>query len=97
QNTLPESGRTWGDARKRALALGEMMATRMLDAHFDHLRSPPDSDAPQTRVRPPVLHLEWLLPADWSDADRDLAGNWLSDRLAEQDWKAPELRLHTRA
>ena len=92
-DTLPETAKGWPEARKRALALGEMLATQMLDEHFDTLRPTPDPKAPMTRAKPPVAQLEWLLPSAWSDADRDLAADWLRQRLAEQGWDAPELRV----
>lgn len=95
-DSLPDTAQSWSEARKRTLVLTELLATRLLDEHFESMRLPVDPDAPMTRSKPVVLHLEWLLPAAWSETDRETAGHWLAGRLAEQGWEAPELRIQTR-
>lgn len=88
QGSLPDAAQGWDAARLRTLALAETLAVRMLAEHFP---------APEPAARTPrtVLTLEWLLPATWADADRQLAQAWLAARLQAQspDWAAPALAL----
>jgi len=96
--TLPEAAQAWTDARKRTLALAQTLATRLLEEHFEILAAAnAPADPPRGRTPPPVLRLEWLLPAHWSDAERRIAQEWLASRLAAQDWTAPQLQVEARA
>jgi hypothetical protein len=95
-DSLPETAQSWSDARKRALALAQMLATRMLDQHFEALQataaSTQESSSDRAASRP-VLQLEWLLPAHWSDMDRETAQGWLATQLATEGWSAPSLQM----
>lgn len=89
----------WPEARRRALWLSESLATKMLSAHFDNLLAA-QKPAESGRAAAPsatVLRLEWLLPASWSDDDRQAAQAWLVAKLASQGWKAPQLQIAPRA
>ena len=92
---LPDAARDWSESHKRTLALGQALATRMLEDHFDtlHVAVEP-ADAASGHVRPrPVLQLEWLLPAHWSDTERETAQAWLAAQLAAGGWSAPALQV----
>jgi hypothetical protein len=67
----------------------------MLDEHFDALLAAATAaDVPPGRTKPrSLLQLEWLLPAHWSDTDRDTAQAWLAAQLAAQGWSAPSLQI----
>lgn len=94
-DSLPNAAQGWGESRKRALALAQTLATRMLDEHFDALLAAATAaEVPPGQAKPrPVLQLEWLLPAHWSDTDRDTAQAWLTAQLAAQGWSAPSLQV----
>lgn len=98
EESLPSAAHGWSDAYKRTLALAQMLATRMLDEHFESLQSAasPVDPVPGRTIAKPVLQLEWLLPERWSDADREIAQEWLIGQLADQGWTAPALQLVTR-
>ncbi|MGY3041068.1 hypothetical protein ACVWWQ_002699 [Rhodanobacter sp. TND4EL1] len=94
EDSLPETMQGWSESRKRTIALAQMLVTRMLDEHFEPLHSAAVANASSARATAgPVLQLEWLLPARWSDADRDLAQTWLVEQLAAQGWHAPALQV----
>lgn len=94
-DSLPDAAQGWSESRKRVLALAQTLATRMLDEHFDALLgAAPSTDVSPARAKPrPVLQLEWLLPAHWSETDRETAQTWLAAQLAEQGWSAPSLQV----
>ncbi len=94
--TLDDESPHWSVADKRTLALTELLATRLLDEHFDALRPPEDEEQPN---KPPqlVLEIDWLQPAHWLEEDRLAATQWLTERLSEQGWQAPELRVSSQA
>jgi hypothetical protein len=96
--TLPDAAQAWNDARKRALALAQTLATRLLEEHFEILAAASaPADPPRGRTPAPVLRLEWLLPAHWSDTERRIAQAWLAARLAAQGWTTPQLEVEARA
>lgn len=97
RDALPESLQAWSDARLRTLALADLLATRVLDSHFDALVPSPVPGAARAREQPPVLVLEYWLPPAWSDTDREAARQWLCDRLAAQGWNAPSVTAEVRA
>lgn len=91
--TASESINNWPDAKKRTLAIAESLAVNLLDTHFDALRLPVDPDDPDARQPVPVLQIDWVFPAEWNEPEYQQAVEWLSLRLAEQGWKAPELHV----
>lgn len=92
--SLPDAAHHWSDARKRILALAQGLAGDMLDEHFDALRDVARrGKSPRDRAPVPVLQLDWWLPLNWGDADRETARQWLAARLQEEGWSAPELGL----
>lgn len=94
--TLPQALRDWGEGRRRALALAERLATRLLDAHFEALASAAGAGAPSPDTVP-VLLLDWWLPSDWQPEDVQQAAIWMQTRLAEQGWAAPAVQLRASA
>ena len=98
-DTLPDTMQAWPEAHRRALWLSETLASKMLTEHFDRLlaaQKPAESArAPATPAT--VLRLEWLLPARWSDNERQAAHAWLAGRFTAQGWPAPQLQVAPRA
>lgn len=92
---LPETAQDWNPARLRTLALAQMLATRVLETHYDAL-APAATETLLTREKPPVLQLEWWLPSSFDEAARKTAGQWMTGQLAANGWKAPQLQLQTR-
>lgn len=95
--TLPATAHTWSTCVRRNLELARTTATRVLDKHFDALRIPPPENAPLSREKPAVLQIQWLLPASWSDNEREVARTWLTDELATAGWETPELHVSVSA
>lgn len=95
EDSLPPAAQGWNESRKRTLALSLTLASRMLEEHFDALQAEAsEADVPTARATPrSLLQIEWLLPAHWSDADRDTAQAWLTAQLAAQGWSAPLVQL----
>ena len=87
--------RALGETHKRTLWLGAALATKILDEHFSALLAAhaPPVDARGRSVPTTALHIEWLLPARWTDDERLHAQAWLSAQLATQQWNAPQVTV----
>lgn len=80
------------EAQKRAVQLAQTLAAKLLEEHGE--ASPPPRQAGGT---PPAVQVEWLLPARWTEAERQAAATWLDGRLAALGWRPPQVSTRFRA
>ncbi|MEO7065635.1 MAG: hypothetical protein ABI114_01890 [Rhodanobacter sp.] len=96
--TATDAVQALSEAQKRALWLGESLAVKILDEHFASLvaahAAPADTRGRSTATT--ALQIEWLLPARWTEDERQLAQSWLVTQLAAQQWNAPQVTVATR-
>ena len=98
-------GADFSDEQWRALALGSEVATDLAAELGGHPALPAYVD-PASAGKPlpplPALHVIALLPAEWADAQRAAAADWLRHLVARYGWPAarlaaPLLAVHAQA
>lgn len=97
---LSDQLRDFNTLRQRNLWLAETVTMRLMEQHAALLEKPKAADtSPDDQPERPYtpLDLEWLLPSSWNEADRNLAGDWLARRLADQGWDSARIRIQCRA
>lgn len=82
------------EAQKRALWLAESVLFPLLADYLEELAPPPRSTVD---VQAPILRIEWLLPARWSEAARQTAAAWLRRRLDAEGWPAARFTIGVQA
>jgi len=77
----------------RALALGSAVVTELAQHAAMHQLLPDYEPETPAALALPVLQLVTVLPAEWGDAQREAARQWLLHLIREQGWPAERLAL----
>ncbi len=91
---------TWSQEQLRAMDLGSSVAMELIDQLIAHElinTYQMASDGQKENVRLPTLHLQTLLPPQWTGIDKQLANAWLVDQIVEAGWPKEKLSVREMA